>query len=46
MEIIGELFKSVFGLLSGTELFGVNLLIWLIAPAVIIIVINFIKGKK
>lgn len=46
MNIIVNIFTSVFGFLTNNSIFEVPLLVWLILPAVITIAVKFIQGKK
>lgn len=46
MQIIINVFTTVFGFLTDNSIFEIPLLVWLILPAVISIAVKFIQGKK
>lgn len=46
MDIIVNIFTSIFGFLTDFSLLDIPLLVWLILPAVIGIIVKFIQGRK
>lgn len=46
INMITNLFVTMFNLLLDTTIFGVPLLVWFIIPTLIGIFLNFIKEKK
>lgn len=46
MNVIVNIFTTIFGFLTDNSIFDIPLLVWFILPAVIGIVIKFIQGRN
>lgn len=46
MDAIIQAFITVFNILLDAKIFEIPLLVWFLLPAVIVIVLKFINGKK
>lgn len=46
MDVVISVFTTLFGLLTDNTIFNIPLLVWFLLPAVIILAVKFIQGKK
>lgn len=46
METVVNIFVSLFGLLTSNSILGMPVLVWLILPAIIVLILKFIKGQR
>lgn len=46
MNVLVSFFTSIFKLITDNQLLGLPIFVWLVIPAIIAVVLDFIRGRK